>query len=130
MQLRPGLVDLKNMDTAGFSIIETMIALSIFTIGILAVATLVLSSIGENASARRITEATALAETRLEQLVALPYGEIASNTVTQGAYTVAWNVTEDVIIDDTKSITVTVSWWFRGRQRDVTVRHLVSPSLA
>jgi len=127
MQLRPGFIDLKKMDTAGFSIIETLIALSIFTIGILAVATLVLSSIGENASARRITEATALAETRLEQLVSLPYGEIASNTVTQGAYTVAWDVTEDVIVDDTKSITVTVSWRYRGRQRDVTMRHLVSP---
>ena len=46
----------------GFSIVETLIALSIFSIGILAVATLVLSAIGENASARRITEATALAE--------------------------------------------------------------------
>jgi Tfp pilus assembly protein PilV len=127
MRLRPGFIGLKKMDTAGFSIIETLIALSIFTIGILAVATLVLSSIGENASARRITEATALAEARLEQLVTLPYGEIASDTVTQGAYTVDWDVTEDVIVDDTKSITVTVSWWYRGRQRDVTVRHLVSP---
>ena len=127
MRLRPGFIGLKKMDTAGFSIIETLIALSIFTIGILAVATLVLSSIGENASARRITEATALAEDCLELLMAKPYGEIAADGYTQGAYNVAWSVTEDVIVDDTKSITVTVSWWYRGRQRDVTVRHLVSP---
>ena len=48
----------KQNNCDGFSILETLIALSIFTIGILAVATLVLSSIGENASARRVTEAT------------------------------------------------------------------------
>ena len=85
MHIRPGFTNLKKIDTAGFSIIECLISLSVFTIGILAVATLVLSSIGENASARRITEATALAEARLEQLVTQPYGAIASDTVTQGA---------------------------------------------
>ena len=68
----------------GFSIIETLIALSIFTIGILAGATLVLSSIGENGSARRITEATALAEDRLEQLMALPYDDIDYGSDTTG----------------------------------------------
>ena len=127
MVLHPGFIHLKKSDTHGFSIIECLIALSIFTIGILAVATLVLSSIGENASARRITEATALAEARLEQLMALPYDDLVADAETQGAYTVAWEVTEGAIVAETKSITVTVSWWFRGRQRDVTVRHLFSP---
>jgi prepilin-type N-terminal cleavage/methylation domain-containing protein len=127
MDSHPGFICLKKSNPKGFSIIECLIALSVFTIGILAVATLVLSSIGENASARRITEATALAEVRLEQLMALPYGDIAADSETQGAYTVAWEVTEGAIIAETKSITVTVSWWFRGRQRDVTVRHLLSP---
>ena len=111
----------------GFSIIETLIALSIFSIGILAVATLVLSAIGENASARRITEATALAEGRLEQLMALPYDTIAGGNTTAGAYQVDWNVAEDVIVAQTKSITVTVSWWFRGKERNVTIQHLFSP---
>jgi Tfp pilus assembly protein PilV len=111
----------------GFSIMETLIALSIFTIGILAVATLVLSSIGENASARRITEATALAEDRLEQLMAAPYGAIDSNNDTVGAYKVVWDVVEGVIVPQTKSITVTVSWQYRGKQRNVTIHHLFSP---
>jgi prepilin-type N-terminal cleavage/methylation domain-containing protein len=118
---------LKKSAAQGFSIIECLIALSIFTIGILAVATLVLSSITENASARRITEATALAEARLEQLMALPYADIVADQETQGAYTVIWEITEGAIIAETKSITVTVSWGYRGRQRDVTVRHLFSP---
>ena len=127
MNIYPGILRTKKTDTEGFSIIECLIALSIFTIGILAVATLVLSSIGENASARRITEATALAEARLEQLMATPYVDIVADQETLGAYTVAWEVTEGDIVAETKSIMVTVSWWFRGKQRDVTVRHLFSP---
>ena len=127
MNLPKDIMRMKKTCTEGFSIIECLIALSIFTIGILAVATLVLTSIGENASARRITEATALAEARLEQLMALPYSDIVANQEIQGAYTVAWEVTEGDIVAETKSIMVTVSWWFRGKQRDVTVRHLLSP---
>ena len=127
MNVYPDMMPMQNTEAQGFSIIECLIALSIFTVGILAVATLVLSSIGENASARRITEATALAEARLEQLMALPYSDIVADQETQGAYTVAWEVTEGDIVAETKSIMVTVSWWFRGRQRDVTVRHLFSP---
>ena len=111
----------------GFSIMETLIALSVFTIGILAVATLVLSAIGENASARRVTEATALAEDRLEQLMALPYDSIADDNDRVGAYEVVWEVAENVIVDQTKLITVTVSWQYRGKQRNVTIRHLFSP---
>ena len=111
----------------GLSIIECLIALSIFTIGILAVAALVLSSIGENASARRITEATALAEDCLEQLMAQSYEDIVTDGYTQGAYTVNWVVTEDIIVAQTKSITVAVSWVYRGKQRNVTIQHLLSP---
>jgi len=127
MLLNPAYVKLKKNDTAGFSIIECLIALSIFAIGILAVATLILSSIGSNASARRTMEATALAEARLEQVMAIPYDNIVAGESTQGAYTVAWEVAEDVIVAQTKSITVTVSWSYRGRQRNVTVHHLFTP---
>jgi prepilin-type N-terminal cleavage/methylation domain-containing protein len=118
----------KKTDCAGFSIIECLIALSIFSIGILAVATLVLSSIGQNGSARRLTEATALAEDRLEQLLALPYDNITAGESSQGLYTVSWDVTEDAIVAETKSITVTVSWLYRRKLSDVTVRHLLSPT--
>lgn len=127
MLLNPAYVKLKKKDTAGFSIIECLIALSIFAIGILAVATLILSSIRSNASARRTMEATALAEARLEQVMAIPYDNIVAGESTQGPYTVAWEVAEDVILAETKSITVTVSWSYRGRPRNVTVHHLFTP---
>ena len=117
----------KQTNCDGFSVMETLIALSVFTIGILAVASLVLAAIGENASARRVTEATALAEDRLEQLMALSYDSLAGNNVKIGAYEVVWDVAENVISPQTKLITVIVSWQYRGKQRNVTIRHLFSP---
>jgi type IV pilus assembly protein PilV len=114
---------------AGFSLIEVLIALSIFTIGILGVASLVISSINENGLARRVTEATALAEDRLESMLALPYGDINTGQTTEGTYTVSWNVAEDVIIAQTKSITVTVTWQYRGIDRNVTIQHLLAPNV-
>lgn len=114
---------------AGFSLIEVLIALSIFTIGILGVASLVISSINENALARRLTEATALAEDRLESMLALPYEDINTGQTTEGAYTVSWNVAEDIIVAQTKSITVTVTWQYRGNDRNVTIQYLLSPNV-
>ena len=61
-------------DNRGFTIIEIMFALSIFAIGILAVSGLSITSVGSNASSRRITEATARAEDRLERLTQVALG--------------------------------------------------------
>jgi type IV pilus modification protein PilV len=115
--------------SAGFSLIEVLIALSIFTIGILGVASLVISSINENGLARRVTEATALAEDRLESMLALPYENIDAGQSTEGAYTVSWNVAQDIIVAQTKSITVTVTWQYLGIDRKVTIQHLLAPNV-
>ncbi len=66
----------ENIGDRGLSIIEVVFALSIFAIGILAVTTLSISAVNSNASARRLTDATTLAEDRLERLAALPYDDI------------------------------------------------------
>ena len=49
----------------GFTLIEVLIGMVIFSVGILAVAALQVSSTKGNSSARRITEATALAESQI-----------------------------------------------------------------
>ena len=114
------------VENRGFSIIEVIFALSIFAIGILAVSTLAISSVNSNASARRITDATALAEDRLEKLAAMPYDDIVSDQETVGAYQVTWVVVEDDIILKTKSIAVTVNMPDGWADTNVTIRHLIS----
>ncbi|MBE9543248.1 MAG: prepilin-type N-terminal cleavage/methylation domain-containing protein [Proteobacteria bacterium] len=116
----------KKINNRGFSIIEVIFALSIFAIGIMAVSTLSISSINSNASARRLTDATALAEDRLERLTAMPYDDIADGQATEGAYKITWVVIENDIVDKTKSITVTVNCPNGWKNTNVAIRHLIS----
>jgi type IV pilus modification protein PilV len=57
----------------GFTLLEVMIALAIFAIGILAVSAMQINSINVNAGARMQTEATSVASDAMERLLALPY---------------------------------------------------------
>ena len=119
--------DLKEKNNnRGLSIIEVIFALSIFAIGILAVSTLALSAISSNASARRITDATALAEDRLERLAAMPYADIQDGQEMEVPYRITWVVIENSIVNQTKSITVTVNCPDSWQDTNVAIRHLIS----
>lgn len=126
--------DKKRLDNKGFTLIEVLITLAIFSIGILAVAAMQMSSTKGNASSRRITEATALAETQIERLIQLPYDHADLNPAnnphggSQGAYTVNWSAAEvDLDADgdnDSKTIDVTVSWSYVG-EREVSIQYII-----
>lgn len=116
----------KGLDNKGISIIEIMFALSIFAIGILAVSTLAITSVNANASSRMVTEATTLAEDRLEQLMSLPYDSIESDDANEGAYEVSWDVEPEEIAPQTKSVTVTVTRPGGLKETKVAIRHLIS----
>ena len=116
----------KGLDNKGISIIEIMFALSIFAVGILAVSTLAITSVNANASSRMVTEATTLAEDRLEQLMSLPYDSIESDDATEGAYEVSWDVEPEEIAPQTKSVTVTVTRPGGLKETKVAIRHLIS----
>jgi len=120
-------IDIKSkFNNNGFSIIEVLFALSFFAIGILAVSTLALSAISSNASARRLTDATALAEDRLEKLAALPYDDIQDGSETGGGYQITWDIIENDLMDQTKTIIVTVTCPNGWKDTNVAIRHLIS----
>ena len=115
-------------DADGFSIVEVLIALSVFMIGALAVGSMTFNSINENASARMITEATNLAEQRIERLIGQSYESISDNEIVDGAYKVSWDVTEDAVLSGTKSVVVTVTWLDQGESKNLSIQHLISPN--
>jgi type IV pilus assembly protein PilV len=122
------------MGMQGFTLIEVLIVIAIFSIGILAVAAMQMTSVKGNASARRITEATALAENRIERLLELSYDHNDLNPANnphesiQGPYTINWNVTESDLdadgTNDSKTVSVTVNWTYKG-DRNVSIQHII-----
>ena len=76
----------------GFTLIEVLIALAVFSIGILAVGSLQLRSTGGNTNARILTEASIWGQDRVETLMSLPYTDPnlaaggAQYTATSGNY--------------------------------------------
>ncbi len=67
----PNKFDIKN--TYGFTILEIMIAMAIFSIGILGVVQMQLSATSGNTSSRGWTEATTIGQQQLEMLMSLDY---------------------------------------------------------
>ncbi len=58
---------------AGFTLIEVLIAMTVFSVGILAVITMQTTSVSGNARAQSISKAASLAADRMEILMNLPY---------------------------------------------------------
>ena len=63
----------KSVDEQGFTLLEVVIAVAIFGIGIIALITLQISATTGNASARRVTNISTVAVDHMERLISLPY---------------------------------------------------------
>ncbi len=74
----------------GFTLIEVLIALAVFAIGILGVFTLQLTAIKGNASARGVTENYLSGMDKVEELMARPFNDPLLNA--GGPYTLATDV--------------------------------------
>ncbi len=99
----------------GFTLIEVLMALAIFAIGILAIASLQIRSINMNAAARMQSEATIVAVDVMERLMGLPYEheQLDESTGVQqsqvGVYTAFWQITDEAPVSWCKTIAVWVT---------------------
>lgn len=104
---------LKKQD--GFTFIEVLIAVTIFAVGLLAIAAMQASAIKMNSTGNRITDISTAGIDRLENLLTLPYSAalLASGTrndpTPPPGYTVTYTVLTDDLATNTKTITMTVS---------------------
>ena len=80
----------------GYTLIEVLIAIAIFSIGILGVSNMQIRSTGGNTDARIGTEASVWAMDRAETLMLLPYTDAAlapgAHQDIQNGYTIDWTV--------------------------------------
>lgn len=110
----------KRIYQSGFTIIEVMIAMSIFAIGFLAISSLQFSTSKNSRTASEVTQAVTIATDRMERIMVLPFNhvdldpDLNPHSDNQGKYDIQWIVTDsDLNVDglnDAKTITLTVSW--------------------
>ncbi|MEN8753071.1 MAG: prepilin-type N-terminal cleavage/methylation domain-containing protein [Desulfobacterales bacterium] len=101
----------------GFALIEVLMAMVIFTVGILALAGLQITTINGNAAARMQTEATAIGARIVERLRSLPFDHEdllptvhPHSLLASGSrpYVVNWTVRADIPVNGTKTVRVVV----------------------
>ena len=126
-----------SLNDKGFSLLEVLVAVVIFAVGILAMAALQLTAIKGNHFSNNLTEATTIAQEKLEELIQTDYslsnaGEPlapGNHSETQGIYTIDWTVQDNTPIQDTKTILITVRWTERGQQHQTTLRLIKSSAI-
>ena len=134
----------------GYTLIEVLIAMAIFAIGILAIFSMQITATGSNALARGLTENYTAAMDKVEELLALPYDDpdldpdaganphvlardddgidndgdgLIDEAGEAGYITLSWQVWENTIHDQSiKSVRVTVSSMVNGGDdRDINI---------
>lgn len=112
----------------GSVLIEALIAIVIFSIGVLGVLSMLDTAVRTNDTARGITEQSAMAMSLVERLMPLPYdhadlanGSHPATPLNQGRYSLSWTVAQNAMINNTKTITATVAWTERGQLKTVSL---------
>lgn len=141
----------KRCNESGFSIIEVMIAISILSIGILALASMQVAAMRGNSFAGSVTEGSTWALDQIEKLMNLSWDDaslqdadldgaaglenIGIDTGTQadadfrvirGRYAIHWNVADNVVTANTRTVNVIVTWTDHGVQKSVSIQRVVA----
>jgi type II secretion system protein I len=99
----------------GFTLLEILVALGLFAIALASLPALLITTVQANARATRITEATDLAQDKLEAMRNTPYASLTSGTdqvTLKGStkpYVRSWVVTAGPT-GTTRNVVVKVAW--------------------
>jgi type IV pilus assembly protein PilV len=122
-------------NTRGFTLIEILIAVAIFSIGVLAVAKMQLWNVKNNTTGNLTTMATLLGRAKIEELKGHDITDTELNTGDYedsdnpidadgnpgGIFTRRWTVTNPLAGNNTRQIEVQVSWNGLGQNRNVVL---------
>jgi Tfp pilus assembly protein PilV len=128
----PGAKQRRLSRDAGFSFIDTMLALVILTVGVLALADLQIISSSGNKSSQGLTTAASLGEAKLETIKSTPYANVVAEppTPVTGAdgttYTRVVTVTNNSPMTNTKTVTVTLTWTDGSRTATIPMSTVIA----
>lgn len=110
---------------------EVLIAMTILSVGLLAIASMQIAAIQTTGSAKSISKGVMWAEDRMEYLSSLPYTadpELVAGAnkpdplATPDGFTITYSVVNGINLkENTKTITLTVQWNERGMNKTTTL---------
>ncbi len=125
----------KSTNQKGYMLIEALISIAIFSIGFLAVATMVFSATRNNTRGNILTQANMLARQQMEQLKNTPDittlpSALTTNTESGldangdpgGIYTRTTTIEDTLGFNTSRAVEVAVNWTRRGQNRSVVLR--------
>jgi prepilin-type N-terminal cleavage/methylation domain-containing protein len=127
--------NLNYIQDEGFTLIEIMIALVVLSIGLVSLAGLQINIIKGNSISKRITTAVSIAEEIIEQLKSTPYDNIQAQLPSQinrpsGSsnlrFTRQVTVDNNSPVNNTKTVTVTVSWLDTHKTYTIPISTIIS----
>jgi prepilin-type N-terminal cleavage/methylation domain-containing protein len=98
------------MKNAGFSLLEILIALALFSIASVALTLGVTTSIRTNNTSEHLTQATILAQDKLEALLATGPTFVAGSDAPRSGFARTWIIASDTPQVGVSQIAVSVSW--------------------
>lgn len=115
----------------GFTLIEILIALTVFSIAILGITAMQSSSIRGNQQARVISEEVLEAVSQVEALRMLAYDDALLAVGTHSNGDAAWDVAlvNGAAQNEYKTIEFTLSWTLLGNARSYTINFIKSSEL-
>ena len=112
----------------GFSLLEILIALVLFTVGFVAILGIFSRAILSSSDAEKTVVATNLAQKKMEEMRNLAYADIASEAkaAVSGFTSFQREVTITEPQTDLKQVVVTAYWTFKGDEISVPVQTYIS----
>jgi len=120
----------RSMNTEkGFTLLEVLIAITILSVGLLAIASMQIAAIQTTGSAKSISKGIMWAEDRMEMLNSLDYGDallsgtagVISDPSPPDGFNISWTVGDNNPRPQCKFITITVQWSERGINKTTTL---------
>jgi prepilin-type N-terminal cleavage/methylation domain-containing protein len=113
------------MKNAGFSLLEILVALTVFSIASVALTSGVTTSIRANNTSEHLTQATILAQDKLEALLASGLTFTAGSDAPRAGFTRTWTIATDTPQVGVSQLAVSVSWTDYG-SHSITVTTVVN----
>ena len=130
-------------EQAGFTLVETLIAVMVLAVGILSLCAMLVSATLGNSTASNMTTAAAAGTDQLEAIFAMNYGALVDTdgdsegglydfedatadgmATTPDGYTIYWNVADDRPMPATKRVVVNVVRTEGGYRRNVEFEYI------